>query len=165
MAAVAADLAALRVAVDEVPELGKALASPEIDAAAKRSLLVQLTGDAHPLVGNFLQVLLDRGRIGEAGPMAAAFARRVDQAEGRFEVTAITAVPLTDELRTKLAERIRRSTGRTASITERVDADIIGGLVLEAGEVRVDGSVRGRLAGLRSRLTKAPVPVGAAGRS
>lgn len=112
-------------------------------------------------MANFLQVLLDRGRIGDFDAVGRAFAARVDDAENRFEVRAITAVPLTDDLRAKLAERIKETTGRTATIVEQVDPDIIGGLVIEAGEVRVDASLRARLGGLRRRLTKAAVPVAA----
>ena len=81
----------------------------------------------------------------------------LDQAEGRVDVEAVTAVPLSEELRSQLVERIQSQTGREVSLSERVDSEIVGGLMLQVGGVQVDGSVRYRLADLRRELTAAPV--------
>ncbi len=66
-----------------------------------------------------------------------------------------SAIPLVDDLRAKVVARIREQTGKTPEITERVDPDIIGGLVLRVGGVVTDASVRGRLDGLRRSISDA----------
>jgi F-type H+-transporting ATPase subunit delta len=116
-----------------------------------------LMGESSPLVASFLQVLLDRGRIVELRAVAAAFAERVAEAERRVAVEAVTAIPLSPELRERIARRVADETGREVDLTETLDPDIVGGLMLRAGGVVVDGSVRQRLAGLRQALAAAPV--------
>jgi F-type H+-transporting ATPase subunit delta len=157
--AAAGQLADLREAVEGSPELAEALASPQLDSAAKKALVARLTEGAEPVVANFLQVLVDRGRIAELVPIAEAVEQRVAEAENRLEVTAVTAVSLSDELREKIVQRIKRETGSDVDLEESVDPDVIGGLVLEVEGVRIDGSVRRRIEGLRARLAAAPVPL------
>jgi F-type H+-transporting ATPase subunit delta len=113
--------------------------------------------DAHPLFANFLQVLVERGRIAEYLEIAAAFRERVARAEARLEVEAVTAVPLPDDLRGRIVDSLQAKTNATVELTESVDPDVIGGLVLRVGEVVVDGSVRHRIEELRRELTAAPV--------
>ena len=157
MAVVATGLAAFRGAVDANPELAATLADPKLAAAAKKGVITRLASGTSPLVGNFLRLLVDRGRISELGDLTDAYAERVAAAEGRVEIVAVTAIPLDDDLRRTITDRIRDVTGRDATLIERIDEDIIGGLVLEVGGVRVDGSVRGRLDALRQDLVSAPV--------
>jgi F-type H+-transporting ATPase subunit delta len=144
-------------AVDSSPELAGTLEDPNLAPEAKKAVIAKLTQDSAPVLSNFLQVLVDRGRLAELRPIARSFHGRVAEGMGQIEITAITAVPLDDEMRTKIVERIERQTGRTAALTERVDEDLIGGLVLEVGEIRVDGSIRSRLDALRRNLDKAPL--------
>jgi F-type H+-transporting ATPase subunit delta len=154
---VASDVDAFAAAVQESAELGMALEDPEIDSRSKATVIDALAADAHPLVRNFLHVLVDRGRIAEFLEIAEAFRERVARAEDRIEVEAVTAVPLPDDLRERVVESIRSKTNATVELTESVDPDVVGGLVLHVGEVVVDGSVRHRLEELRRELTDAPV--------
>lgn len=155
---VADDVAAFAAAVDESAELRAVLHNPEIDTADKRSIVETLAQDANPLVLNFLRVLADRGRLAEFSEIADAFAARVARAEHRIEVEAVTAVPLPDDLRESIVARVRETTGaQEVDLTETVDPEILGGLVLRVGGAVVDGSVRHRLEELRLSLRRAPV--------
>jgi F-type H+-transporting ATPase subunit delta len=155
--AVARDVAAFAEALDTSGELSAVLENPEIETRTKKAVVGDLTGDAQPLVGNFLQVLIDRGRITEFPEIARAFAERVSSATGRLEVEAVTAVPLPDDLRGRIADSIAKKTGSTVDLTETVDPGIVGGLVLRIGGVVVDGSVRHRIDELREALRSASV--------
>lgn len=155
--AVSADVAAFVEAVESSDELRAVLGNPEIETRAKKGVVGELTADAHPLVGNFLQVLIDRGRIAEFPEIAQAFAERVSAATGRLEVEAVTAVPLPDDLRRRIVESIEEKTGTSVDLTETVDPGIVGGLVLRIGGVVVDGSVRHRIDELREALRSASV--------
>jgi F-type H+-transporting ATPase subunit delta len=152
---VASDLNALAEALGADSDVARVLNNPKVDSRAKKAALGALAGTAHPLTINLLQVLVDRGRLEELPAVAQAFAERVASAEGRLAVEVTTAIPLVDDLRAKVVERIREQTGKTPEITERVDPDIIGGLVLRVGGVVTDASVRGRLNGLRRTITDA----------
>jgi F-type H+-transporting ATPase subunit delta len=156
--AVARDLATFANAVDQSEQLQAALDSPEVDSVAKNRIVEALASDAHPLLVNFLRVLADRGRLAELPEIAEAFAARVARAENRIEVEAVTAVPLPDDLRRKIVERVRRTTGaEEVALIETVDPDIVGGLVLRVGGAVVDGSVRHRIEELRESLRAASV--------
>ena len=159
--AVAADIAAFARAMRESSELRAVLTSPEVDTRAKKGAIADLTEGAHPLTANFLQVLIDRGRIADFPEIARAFEERVARAEHRLEVEAITAVPMPDDLRKRVVQRIQGQTGATVDLTESVDPDIVGGLVLRIGDVVVDGSLRRRLDELRHTLQAAPVDAAA----
>lgn len=154
---VAGELDDFRQAVAGSPELAHALTDPEVDNRARKSVVEALTRDANPLTANFLQVLIDRGRIAELDQIAAAFESRVDAAEGRIDVHAVTAVPLPDDLRDLIARRIQEKTGQQVELTASVDPEIIGGLVLRVEGALVDGSLRGRLAELQEALRAAPI--------
>jgi len=150
--AVASDLKEFSSAVDRSDELREVLENPEVDRRAKRSVLDAITEGAHPLLANFLKVLVDRGRLTELKEISEAFADRVDTAEARLEVEAITAVPLPADLRERLVEDIQKKTGQSVVLSETVDPEIVGGLVLKVGEFVVDGSVRHNLDRLAERL-------------
>ena len=154
---VARDLRDFRDAYAESEELARSLASPELETARKRAIVAGLSGAAHALVRRFLDVLVERGRIEALPQIVEAFDERVAEAEGRITVEALTAVPLTDELRQAIVNKVERDTGRTVSLVERVDPELLGGLVLRAGGIVVDGSVRSRIEALRRTLSSAPV--------
>lgn len=158
---VAAQVAGFAEAVSESGELRAVLENPDIDSGAKKAAVAALTQDAHPLVANFLQVLIDRYRIGEFPEIARAFEGRVARAEGRLEVEAVTAVPLPEDLRRRIVERVQATTGATVQLTESVDPGIVGGLVLRVGGVVVDGSLRHRIDQLRQTLRGVPVDMAA----
>ncbi|WP_217915277.1 ATP synthase F1 subunit delta [Miltoncostaea marina] len=144
-------------AVAASDDLRRLLADPNIDTPAKKRVVLGLTEGASPFFGNFLQLLIDRGRIEAFPAIAEAFDDRVDRAENRLEVEAVTAIPLPADLRERIVDQIRAKTGADVELTETVDPDIIGGLVLRVGASVVDGSVRHRLEGLRATLRSAPV--------
>jgi F-type H+-transporting ATPase subunit delta len=154
---VVADVDAFTEAVEGSAELRMLLENPEIDSRAKKSVVASITADAHPLFANFLQVLVDRGRLAEYLEIAEAFRERVARAEARLDVEAVTAVPLPDDLRERIVDQLQVKTNSTVELSASVDPDVVGGLVLRVGEVVVDGSLRHRIEELRHELTAAPV--------
>ncbi len=154
---VSVDLEALVAATNDTPELWNVLTNPEIDAAQRKKAATAVLAEAHPIVGNFVQVLIDRGRVEALGEIVAAYEHRVQLAEGRLAVTVTSAVPLDDTLREALATRLRNETGLQVDLTERVDPEIVGGLVLSAGGTVLDASVRRGLSDMRRSLVHAPI--------
>ena|SRR5580765_3392450 len=152
---VAGDLAALANAMDDVPELRAFLRNPQIEPTGKADVLDQLAGDADELVRNFVRLVAEKGRAGEIPEISAEFEALVARAQNRLAVELTTAHELSDDEATSIVQAIEKASGRTVEATRTVDPGLIGGIVLQVGSHRADGSVRGRLERLRHELATA----------
>jgi F-type H+-transporting ATPase subunit delta len=104
---------------------------------------------------NLFRLLRRKNRL-MLGPSIAAFFREmVDEERGVVRAEITSAVELDDERRASLTARLREQTGKQVVLEERVDAGLLGGLVVRIGDQLVDGSARTRLRQLRSRLERA----------
>ena len=146
------ELADFVAAVRDVPELRAVLRNPQIDPRAKSSALEAITGGAHDIVRNFLRLLAEKGRIGEIEEIERELERLVAREQGRITVELTTAKQLTDDEARGIVDQIAKASGRKVEATRKVDSDLIGGVVLQAGSFRIDASVRGRLERLRQEL-------------
>jgi F-type H+-transporting ATPase subunit delta len=149
------DLGDFAATVEQVPELQALLENPELDRREKASLLDQLVGDVDELVRNFLQILVEKGRIGEVVEISREFEALVAEAQGILDVDVTTAVELSEREFNDLVDRIGKASGRQVRASRAVDPDLVGGLVLQVGSRRLDASIRGRLNRLRQELTTA----------
>ncbi len=152
---VAADLGALAAAMDEVPELRAFLRNPQVDPAGKSAVLDQLAEGADELVRNFVRLVAEKGRAGELPEMNSELETLVARAQNRLAVELTTSYELSDEEAASIVATIEKASGRTVEATRSVDESLIGGIVLEIGSHRADGSVRGRLDRLRHQLATA----------
>ena len=150
--AVAADLAALAATLEDVPELRAFLRNPQIEPAGKAEVLEQISAGADVLVSNFVRLVAVKGRGGELAEMNAELETLVARAQNRLTVELQTAHELSDKEAQSIVETIEKASGRTVEATRSVDPSLIGGIVLEVGSFRADGSVRGRLERLRQEL-------------
>lgn len=153
--AVAADLAALDGALDGVPSLEAFLGNPQVDPAAKAEVLDEICAGADQLVRNFVRLAAEKGRAGELRVMNEEFAALVSRAQNRLAVELTTAHELSEAEAESIIQTIERASGRTVDATRSVDESLVGGIVLQVGSFRADGSVRGRLERLRRELATA----------
>jgi len=152
---VSADLAALAAAMDEVPELRAFLRNPQVEPSGKASVLEQLTEGADELVRNFVRLAAEKGRAGEIAGFSQELETLVAHAQNRLTVELTTAYELSDREASSIVATIEKASGRTVEATRAVDPGLIGGIVLQVGSHRADGSVRGRLERLRHELATA----------
>jgi F-type H+-transporting ATPase subunit delta len=139
-------------ALDTVPELSELLEDPEIESHVKAGVLDQVLGGADELVRNFVRLIVEKGRAGEIREIAADFQTLVDEQAGILDVELTTAHELDDTEFGRIVGRIEQASGRKVQATRTVDPDLIAGIVLQAGSMRLDASVRGRLERLRQTL-------------
>jgi F-type H+-transporting ATPase subunit delta len=151
---VSEELADFAAAVHDVPELRSALRNPQLEAPTKIAVLDELVGESDELLRNFLRLVAEKGRIGSIEEIAREFDRLLAREERRLNVELTTARELGDDEARELLGQIERASGRKVEATRRVDPALIGGFVLQAGSMRVDASVRGRLEGLRHELIR-----------
>src|SRR5947208_16823938 len=152
LARVREELSDFVAAVEQVPELRELLRNPQLDPRAKSAALEAILGDADELVRNFLLLTAEKGRSGQIEEIQREFERLAAAEERRLEVELTTAHELSDEDERRIREQIERASGRKVDATRKVDPDLIGGVLLQAGSLRVDASVRGRLERLRHEL-------------
>jgi F-type H+-transporting ATPase subunit delta len=151
---VSEELADFAAAVHDVPELRAALRNPQLEPRTKIAVLDELVGSSDDLIRNFLRLTAEKGRIGQIEEIAREFDRLMAREERRLDVELTTARELSDTEARELLQQIQQASGRKIEATRRVDPNLIGGFVLQAGSMRVDASVRGRLEGLRTELVK-----------
>jgi F-type H+-transporting ATPase subunit delta len=146
------DLRAVAGALDEVPALGSFLRNPQVETAGKSAVLEELTAGGDELVRNFVRLAAEKGRAGEIAEMSSELDALVARARNRLSVELQTAQELSDEEAASIVKTIEQASGREVEATRSVDPSLIGGIVLQVGSFRADGSVRGRLERLRQEL-------------
>jgi F-type H+-transporting ATPase subunit delta len=145
----------LREAVNSHDELRGLLQNPEIESDAKADLLARLAQGADQEVVNFLRLLAEKGRAGELAEIVDELDTLVAAEERILDVELTTATELSDADFDRILGSIEEASGRKVQATRKVDTDLIGGIVLQAGSMRLDASVRGRLDRLRQDFSQA----------
>jgi F-type H+-transporting ATPase subunit delta len=141
--------------VREVPELRHLLRNPQLDPRARRAALEDLAGNSGGLFRNFLLLASEKGRVGQIEEIHREFERLVAAEERRLRVELTTAYELSDAEARRIVKQIEEASGQAVEASRSVNPDLIGGLVLSVGSMRVDASVRGRLERLRQQLATA----------
>ncbi|NLY09169.1 MAG: ATP synthase F1 subunit delta [Tissierellia bacterium] len=134
-------------------ELLAVLNHPRITAEKKKELLKMTIGDLEtPLTSRFLGVLIDNKRSDYLRVIHIEFKKLAFEHMGCMKVIVTTAVPLDDEKKKRLVEAIEKDSGKKIILNEKVDKEIIGGMVIEYQGRRKDGSIRGKLEDVRNNL-------------
>ena len=113
-----------------------------------------LRGQVHLYLLNFLKLLCERGALNEYEGCLAAFKTLYNQAHGIVEATVTTAVPLDDEQRVRMSEKLSAKTGKTVVLTEKVDESLMGGVLLEMNGQRYDNTLKNRLKSIHSAMVQ-----------
>jgi F-type H+-transporting ATPase subunit delta len=144
---VEAELAAIAQLLEQEPLLRVFVTTPKIRVEQKQALLERVFNDrVRPLLARALQVMALKRRLDALPGISRVFATLVDRNLGRQRVAVRTVVELTTETRSQLQSALEQRLGKSVILEEQVDPEIIGGLVFTYGDVRVDGSIRRRLA-------------------
>lgn len=106
----------------------------------------------HPYVLNFLKILTEKGYIRHFPECCKVYRERYNTDNGILPVTAVTAVPMSDALRQKLADKLTAITGKTIDLSCRVDPECLGGVRLDYDGKRLDDTVSHRLDAVRGVL-------------
>lgn len=101
---------------------------------------------------NFLKLLLEYDRVDVLPEIAAQFDELKADVENTVDVTVTSAVPLDDAQQAQIAAALKSRLGREIVLTTKIDESLIGGAVIRAGDVVIDGSLRARLEGLAHAL-------------
>ena len=150
-----AQLQQLREEIASVDEFRLMLENPETDSRVKADVLARVAEGSDDLIVNFVRLLAEKGRAAEVDEIADELDTLVAEEQRILDVELTTAHELTDEEFGRILARIETASGRKVQAERKVDPDLIGGIVLQAGSMRLDASVRGRLDRLRQDLAHA----------
>ncbi|NKQ13457.1 F0F1 ATP synthase subunit delta [Pseudomonas sp. SST3] len=140
------------VAVD-VPQVAELLKNPRLTSESKVQTLVQLLGsDIDEAFRNFVSTLGDNDRLDVLPTIRELFEELKAEAEKTLDVEVQTAFELTPAQLQTLAAALSKRLDRTVNPQQVVNPALIGGVVIRAGDVVVDGSVRGKLSQLAESL-------------
>ena len=128
---------------------------PRVSAAQLTGLLLDIGGatlseDAK----NFVRLLVQNDRVMLLPVIAAQFERLKADAEGIVEVEALAAFELNSEQIKQITQSVEKKLGREVRLHTRVDKALIGGVIIRAGDLVIDGSVRGHLHDLAAQLNQ-----------
>ncbi len=130
------------------------LENPKFPFKDKVRLLSGQLGEVNPLALNLVYLLLTRGRLGMLGDIADEYRRLLDSHRGIERAEVMTAVPLDDADRQKLAERLGAITGKKITVEAEVDPALLGGFTARIGGKLLDGSTRRKLVALKRELAR-----------
>jgi F-type H+-transporting ATPase subunit delta len=149
------ELAQFVDAVDGNRELQVFFFSPYFSSAEKVAGLKRAVSDAEAELLNFLELLIEKQRMAEIFRIRRRLDELWKQENRRIDVTVTSAVTLEPAVVEKVGEEIERQTGQKVDLSSRVDAEILGGIVLQVGNKVLDASIRSRLEKLRKSVAQA----------
>jgi ATP synthase F1 delta subunit len=142
-------------ALDGDRELQLFFFSPYFSSTEKKEGLGKAIDGAEPALHNFLELLCEKHRM----PVVFRIRRDLDalwaKENRRLGVTVTSAVELPEDVVRRIGEEIEKQTGQTVELRSEVDDDILGGIVLQVGNMVLDASVRNRLDKLRKSVAAA----------
>jgi ATP synthase F1 delta subunit len=142
-------------AVDGNRELQVFLFSPYLNTEDKKEGLGRVVTGAEPEFSNFLELLVEKGRMPEIFRIRREFDELWKKANRRLDVTVTSAIELDPSVVGKIGEEVERQTGEKVELSSEVDNEILGGIVLRVGNMVLDASIRTRLEKLRKSVASA----------
>ncbi len=140
------------------------LARPSLDDDQRleflQGLFGQAVGTGSAFAGgsdhgtNFFKLLLENRRVAVLPEIADQFDALKAKIENKVDVVVTSASEISAAQQDVIAKALRERLGRDVSIETKIDENLIGGAVIKAGDVVIDGSLRSRLEGLANALAK-----------
>jgi ATP synthase F1 delta subunit len=142
-------------AVDGNRELQVFLFSPYLSSQDKTDGLRRVVSGAEPEFVNFLDLLVEKGRMPDVFRIRREFDELWKKANRRLDVTVTSAIELDQGVVGRIGEEVERQTGEKVDLSSEVDNEILGGIVLRVGNMVLDASIRTRLEKLRKSVASA----------
>ena len=138
----------------EHPALEKVLLNPAVPVPRKRATVAELLArlDVTPVLAKLLALLAGRDRLVLLPDLLATYRDRLLDYQHVVRADVTTAGPLSSERAREIERRLAEVTGKTVTVTSRVDPAIIGGMVARIGSTVYDASITRQLEKMRNRL-------------
>ena len=150
------ELGSLLEAVEVEPRLKSTLMLPLLEMAKRRELLSEVVRilDISPPVAGTLQMLLEKNRVSYVPLVKEMYGDLVDEKEGRVKGALYTAYPVSGDVKARIEEALSGRLQKKVELAVTEDKNLIGGIKVVVGGLRIDGSVRRQLEILNERIVK-----------
>ena len=149
------ELVQLGELMDEAPELEEYLKSPLVKEESRREAVESLfRGRLSDLLVDTLQVMNRKGRLELIHALVEAYRQEYEELMGQVDVRVTTAIPLTDAVRQRLRMTTSKLTGKDAQLVEKVDPSILGGMILQIGDGKMDTSIARKIRKLADEMVE-----------
>ena len=147
------EMLALGAMIVSDEQLSRLIDNPEVSKDALLEVILKVAGDRLDTVGrNFIRVLADNGRLNVLPEIALLYEQHRAEAERYVDAEVISAFPLSDAQQQTLVDSLKKKLGREIRLTTSIDESLIGGAVVRAGDLVIDGSITGHLNKLAQTL-------------
>jgi F-type H+-transporting ATPase subunit delta len=134
-------------------ELRTVLTDAAVPAERRQGVVNDLLGSkASPVTANLVSFVVGAGRARDLPAIIDRLVERAAAEKDHMLAEVRSAIPLTDDQKTRLAAALNQATGKSVEIKVVVDPDVLGGLVAQVGDTVIDGTVRTRLEQLRAAI-------------
>jgi F-type H+-transporting ATPase subunit delta len=148
------DMLALLAGISDDAAMRELIESPQLSAEQRADLFIKVGGEhLNEKCANFLHVLAGNGRLQLLPEIAALFEIQRRAAEGTIQAEMVTAFPATEVQQASVVASLRKRLDREVELSCSVDPGLLGGAIIRAGDLVIDGSVRGKLERLGNALT------------
>ena len=132
----------------------RSVLTDEAVPVARRQGVVEdlLGGKASPVTANLVQFVIGAGRARQLPQIIARLVDRAAASKDSVVGEVRSAIPLTDDQKSRLADALGRATGKKVEVKVVIDPNVLGGIVAQVGDTVIDGSVRARLDQLREQI-------------
>ena len=136
------------------PDVVDALTNPLYPMDVKENVMKGIVGSmkVDTIMGNFLNLLVQKKRAEILPEIAVAYKTMVDDAKNISHGNVISAIELSDELKENVQTILEKLTGKKVELTTSIDQSIIGGIIAQVGDLVLDGSIKTQLAGLKDSI-------------
>ena len=140
-------------ALEANDELRNTLADPYVPATTRQKIVEDLLrGKASDVTTAAVSLVVGAGRAGDFPAIARALVAKLATASGRDVAEVRSAVALSEDQVLRLAASLKQATGKDVDVRVTVDPSVLGGIVTTIGDTVIDGSVRSRLAQVKSHI-------------
>ena len=147
----------LRLVLDTIQEsdpLKEVLHSPVLTDQDKGVALKALFGKTEPLTGDLFNLLATNKRVAILKEVSEQYIALYEEMKGQDVAKVLTAVPLNADLEKKLLKQLKAITGRDVVIENEINPDLIGGFILQLGDLEYNASIASKLGNLKRELVK-----------
>lgn len=147
------ELRALRALFRQNPDFIRLLSNMSISKEERVGICdAALRGQVHPYVLNFVKILIERGAVHAFFDCFDAYQERYHTEHHVVEAEVTTAQALSDQQRGRLIRKLSDMTGKEVVLKERLDASVLGGVLLQMDGKRYDNTLRHRLDDIRHSI-------------
>lgn len=137
------------------PEFYDLFKSPLLKVDEKKKVVSEVFGEKlSQEMNNFLKIILDKRRAYYIEQIKLEYEKMVNKHKGIIKAVAVTAIPLSDEEKNSLEEKLSKLTGKSIKLTNEIDKSLLGGVLVKLGDKVIDGTVKSRLEELKESLAQ-----------